>query len=259
MSREQDTIPPIWPSFVINLAANTVRMDNVRGQFEAQGIEFERIEAVNGNALSVAEMRAAYDADANRRHARRDLVPAEIGCYLSHIEAWRRIATAAAPGGFVFEDDLDASPDLRRVMAALCDDGGSDWDVAKLFSYHPEASVIAERELAPGIQLAVPYRVPTCCLGYALTRAAATRLLDRSVPFFRPVDDDHKYFWENGLRFALTRPIPLQMGDQQTVTGTISQFRRNARGGGISRIWRNLRVQAAYHIALRWHRLRGVR
>ena len=31
-----------WPKYVINLAANSVRIDNVRHQRDAQGVQFER-------------------------------------------------------------------------------------------------------------------------------------------------------------------------------------------------------------------------
>ncbi len=38
----------MWPSYVINLAENIIRMDNSVRQLNAQRIPFERIEAING-------------------------------------------------------------------------------------------------------------------------------------------------------------------------------------------------------------------
>jgi glycosyl transferase family 25 len=245
---------PPWPSYVINLAANTVRMENARAQFEAQGLAFERIEAVNGWQLPEAEIARVYDARANAAKARHDLVPAEIGCYLSHIDAWRAIAEGEAEGGFIFEDDFEAEDTLAEVLAALTKDGGSDWDMVKLFTFDPEARLVSDRQLTPNIRLAVPYRVPTCLIGYGLTRAAARRLVAGALPFFRPVDEDQKYFWETGLRVALTLPAPIKVGDQQAVTGTIGKARRDASGGGLKRLWRGVRTQLAYQAALRWHR-----
>lgn len=249
----------IWPSYVINLADNTARMDNARAQLEAQGIAFTRVEAVNGWTLPEAEIARVYDAKANAARARHDLVPAEIGCYLSHIKAWRAIAEGEAPGGYIFEDDFDADETLFSGLTALSRDGGSDWDMVKLFTFQPEAKLVSERPLSPNLRLVVPFRVPTCLIGYGLTKAAAQTLLAQAVPFFRPVDEDQKYYWETGLRVALTLPAPIKVGDQQAVTGTIGKARRDAAQGGLKRLWRGLRTQIAYQVALRWHRARGAR
>lgn len=247
----------IWPSYVINLADNTVRMDNARAQLDAAGLPFHRIDAVNGWQLPEAEIARVYDIHANAARARHDLVPAEIGCYLSHIDAWRAIADGDAPGGFIFEDDFDADDTLGATLHALSDDGGSDWDMVKLFTFDASAKTVTDRELTPDIRLVTPFRVPTCLIGYGLTRDAARHLADRAVPFFRPVDEDQKYVWETGLRVALTLPAPIKVGDQQAVTGTIGTARRDAAKGGLARLWRGLRTQIAYQAALRWHRFRG--
>lgn len=234
-------------------------MDNARRQLAGQGLPFHRVDGVNGWKLPVTEIARVYDANANRARARHDLVPAEIGCYLSHIDAWRAIAEGETAGGFIFEDDFEADDSLADVLRALSDDGGSDWDMVKLFTFDEEAKLVAERELSSGLRLVVPFRVPTCLIGYGLTRNAARRLVERAVPFFRPVDEDMKYFWETGLRVALILPAPIKVGDQQTVTGTIGTARRDAAESGLARLWRGLRTQVAYQAALRWHRFRGVK
>ncbi|MEJ6390422.1 glycosyltransferase family 25 protein [Gymnodinialimonas ulvae] len=249
----------MWPIHVINLAENTVRLDNVRRQLDAQGLAFERIDAVNGWALSEQDITQVYDAKRNRRYARHDLVPAEIGCYLSHIDAWKRIAEGDGAGGFIFEDDFETDDTLAEVLAALAGDGGTDWDMVKLFTFDPDAALVAERELPGALRLVVPYRVPTCLIGYGLTRDAARKLVDRAVPFFRPVDEDQKYFWETGLRVALALPAPIKVGDQQTTTGTIGDARRAASKGGLWRAWRGLRTQLTYQLKLRWYRWKGIR
>ena len=249
----------IWPIQVINLADNHARLENVRQQMDAQGLIFERLDAVNGWALPEDEIARVYDQNGNRTRARHDLVPAEIGCYLSHIGAWRRIAEGEAEGGFIFEDDFEADDTLRDVLSAITGDNGADWDMVKLFTFDTEAKCVAERDLRSGLRLVVPYRVPTCLIGYGLTRDAARRLLDRAIPFCRPVDEDQKYFWETGLRVALVLPTPIKVGDQQTSTGTIGDARRAATQGGVARLWRGLRTQVGYQIKLRWHRWRGAR
>lgn len=254
----------MWPAYVINLAANTPRLAAVRQILDRQGIAFTRIEAVNGWALTPPEIARVYDAARNARDGRQPLVPAEIGCYLSHIAAWDRIATGPAPGGFVFEDDFDATPDLARVLAALSVDTVGDWDMVKLFTLDPAAPVGMVRELArdlagdllPGVRIGIPYRVPTCLIGYGLTRAAAAGLLARALPFFRPVDEDQKFVWDTGLRVALVQPAPVVLGDQQTVTGTVGRARRAGRRRGLGQLLHQLRYAWRYRTALARHRRR---
>jgi len=247
----------MWPTYLINLAENTGRYARSKTQFDAQGISFQRINAINGWKLNKHEIAHVYDAKVNARYGKLPLAAPEIGCYLSHIEAWRIIARGDAPGGFVFEDDFDADDTLASCLHKLSGDSG--WDTIKLFSLDPDAPMRNRRDLGDGIAVGTPYRVPTCAIGYGLTRSAAQRLADRSIPFFRPVDEDQKYFWETDLRVALVTPQPIRVGDQRTATGTVGQARRatvpNRRG--LARAMHNLRYQAGYAIRLHYHRWKG--
>lgn len=244
----------IWPSYVINLADNTARMDNARAQLEAQGIAFTRVEAVWGADLTPEQVAEVYDEKANRRRAKQDLVAGELGCYLSHIKAWRQIVASDAPGGFVLEDDFKVESDLADVLRALSSAETPSWDVAKLFCLNPEPNLISRDPLTSGYSIGTPYRVPSTTLGYGITRASAEALLSKSIPFFRPIDEDHKFFWEHGQRIALVQPNPLTVGEQETVLGTIGDSRRSRRRGGA---FRKARYQLAYQIQLRWHRMKG--
>ena len=244
----------MWPVYVINLVDNKARLAAVKRILDAQGIAFRRIEAVNGWTLSDAEIARVYDAARNARNGRQPLVRAEIGCYLSHIIAWELIAAGEAPGGVVFEDDFDATPSLTVVLAALSADSLNDWDIVKLFSLEPNVPMGGARELLPDVKIGIPYRVPTCLLGYAVTRAGAALLVAQARPFFRPVDEDMKFLWETALRVALVQPPPVLLGDQQSITGTVGRARRNARRWGIRQALHN----ALYALRYRWalHRFR---
>lgn len=249
----------MWPSLVINLAANAARMQNSASALGALGIPFDRIDAIDGRKLSDAEVASVYDAAANRRRARHPLVRPEIGCYLSHIAAWQRIADGDARGGFIFEDDFAADSELPAVLAHLTADDHGDWDMVKLFTLDARPRVLRRRALGPKHELVVPYRVPTCLIGYALTRDAAQRLVRRARPFFRPVDEDQKFFWETGLRVGLVLPPPIRVGDQQAVTGTIGTARREATDprGALRRALHGAAYQLSYRALLHWHRAFG--
>lgn len=248
----------MWLSYLINLKANTGRLENCAAQFEAAGLPWRRVEGVNGWALSDAEVAAVYDEDANRRRAKHPLVKPEIGCYLSHVEAWRQIADGAEDGGFIFEDDFRADGTLGTVLRLLSSQA-PDWDMVKLFSFDSTPKMVSERDLGEGIKIGVPYRVPTCLIGYGLTKAAAQRLVAGAVPFFRPVDEDMKFYWERNLKVALVLPPPIVVGDQAAETGTIGDARRADAAGrkdaGRQRPLHKLLYQIDYTTRLHYHRL----
>jgi glycosyl transferase family 25 len=248
----------MWPVYVINMAANTTRMARAASELEHLGIPFTRFEAVDGRALLQDALEQAYDPDANLRRARHPLVGPEIGCYLSHVALWNQIAAGEAAGGIILEDDFTAADDFAVVLSAIANDAGN-WELAKLFSARVGQKVLDCRPLVAGREIGVPYKVPNTTLGYAIRRDAAARLAACALPISRPIDEDHKHFWELGLRVAMVTPSPLAWGEQCAETGTITAARhrtkkQNARAA-LLHAWHSFRYRVSYTSKLHWHRI----
>lgn len=252
------TGPMSWPVHVINMASNPTRMAQAAGELARAGVPFTRFEAVNGRALPPEELARVYDPQANARRARHPLIGPEIGCYLSHVALWRQIAAGDAAGGVILEDDFACAPDLAAVLDAVAGDSG-DWEIVKLFSARRGQKLLELRPLVPGRQIGVPYKVPNTMLGYAIRREAAARLAAAALPVSRPIDEDHKHFWELGLRVALVVPSPLSFGALSTEAGTITAARRRLPrlplAAALRQAWRTLRFRLNYLVGLHWHRL----
>jgi len=247
-----------WPVFVINMADNTTRMACATSELKRLGIPFSRFEAVNGRSLSPDTLEQVYDPDANLRRARHPLVGPEIGVYLSHVALWNKIAAGEESGGIILEDDFATEDDFAAVLAAISDDAGS-WEIAKLFSARVDQKLLDCRPLVTGREIGVPYKVPNTTLGYAIRRDTAARLAACALPISRPIDEDHKHFWELGLRVAMVTPSPLAWGEQCAETGTITAARyrtkkQNARAA-VLHTWRSLRCRISYTSKLHWHRI----
>ncbi len=123
----------MWHSYLINLDKNKARLENSARQLDAENIAFTRIDAVNGWAMDEKQIENVYDARAARQRYKYQLIKPEIGCYLSHMEAWRIIAESGENGGFVFEDDFEIVSPLSPILEQLSD-ADQDWDIVKLFS-----------------------------------------------------------------------------------------------------------------------------
>jgi glycosyl transferase family 25 len=217
-----------WPCYIINLKENQQRLRNCEKQFLDLGLDFQIIDAVNGRNLSQEEIDTVYDSKKNKLHYKASLVASEIGCYLSHYKAWKEIANGPKEGGFVFEDDFKAADDLVNVIKALSEDSMDDWDMVKLFSLDKNPKILSSRIIAKDLKIVQPYKIPTCLIGYALTKKGARKLISRHSRIFRPVDEDLKYFWETGLRVSLIVPSPVSIGDQTVSVSTIGNDRKLA-------------------------------
>lgn len=250
---------PYWAVYVINMDANVTRLECVAGELARAGVDWERLAAVDGRALAPDELSRVYDAAANRRLARHDLVPPEIGCYLSHIRAAERLLASDAGAAVVLEDDMRVTGDLAGLLAALKDDAAARpgaWDMVKLFSFKP-LRMDRTHDIGQGFTLGRPDRVPSTTLGYVLTRDGARKILARVPPIFRPVDEDHKHFWEFGLKVATVAPQVIAIGQQDSSEGTVGDSRKRMAGRDpvLRRVWRNLRYRVNYRLHLA--RLRG--
>lgn len=247
-----------WPVYLINLEKDRTRLEAATAELARAGVRWTRVPAINGRALPAERIAKVYDARTNRARARHPLTPPEIGCYLSHISAWRALVSSDAPGALILEDDFRISGDFAGTLRALSRDTGP-WDMVKLFTFRPEARRMNPRRIGPGLEIAVPYKVPSTMLGYALRREAAVRLLRRTPPFFRPVDEDIKFFWERDLSIALMSPQPIEIGLQDSSEGSVGDSRRSVNKkdprSGPERLLAGLRYQLGYSIGLHWRRL----
>lgn len=244
----------MWHSYLINLDKNQARLDNSKRQFAKENIAFSRIEAVNGWEMSDEDIKQVYDARTANLRYKYPLIKPEIGCYLSHIEAWRQIAESGEEGGFVFEDDFKVIAPLAPVLEALTE-SAENWGITKMFSIKKHPKILHWKPLTNYNDLAVPFQVPTCLLAYAIRAETAQKLVKSSIPFFRPVDEDHKFFWEKDLKVSLVHPSPVEVGDQQTETGTIGGARRS--DVRKAPLFRRLSYQMKYKAALYYHRITG--
>jgi glycosyl transferase family 25 len=120
-------------AYLINLDRSADRLAHMHEEFSRAGVDFERIAAVDGAALNPSEMKEFRQA---RSAARPEgWLLGEVGCFLSHMDAWRRIASSAGDEwAAVFEDDIRVSPDLGSLLAST---GWlpADADIVRLEAY----------------------------------------------------------------------------------------------------------------------------
>ena len=248
----------IWPIYVISLPKEMGRRANCVAALEALDLPFSFFDAIDGSALTDADIVGFYDPEKNQRLFKRPLSAPEIGCYMSHHALWKRIGAGDAPGAVVIEDDFDADaalPGLLREISRL--DLGN-----RLVKLHSERSMSGRSlvDLADGYQLIDTYSVPGQTLGYVISRETAANLAERVLPFGRPVDMDLKHWWELDISILMVRPPVLHITPGQA-RSAIESSRQASKPSGESgmalRLVRNLRYQLPYRFGLFKARLRS--
>lgn len=195
---------PAFNIRVINLARSPQRWGRISASLQALGLSFERLEAVDGAALSDAQVEACYDAQANRQRYFMPLRRTEVACFLSHRKAWASVQ-AAAPL-VVLEDDVEfvAPPQaVLSVLAAYLQQAGPC--MVKLYSKRAvRGQVLAT--WPGGYQLIRPSLAPLGAQAQALNHAAAQRLLAVTERFWEPVDVALQRRWDTGVDMLVLAP-----------------------------------------------------
>ena len=223
------------PTYVINMDRSQDRWENAARQLNNLAIPHVRLPAVDGNDLTGDALKAITGRKLVLWRWLRDLSAAEIGCYMSHRTAWERIANSGHPGGFVFEDDFVASPDLFAVMTALTRLNFAELPViVKLYvperngpGWHRGWSAM-QRPLTDQHRLALARRVQWGTLGYYISATGAGKLVGKTRRFNRPVDDAIRRVWETGVTVLTVLPAPMGHADFPSSIGPGREIARSA-------------------------------
>jgi glycosyl transferase family 25 len=197
-------------AYLINLDAATDRRAFMEKALAATRFTVTRIPAVDGRTLS--EPIPDYDeAKYHRRHGR-TTKPGEIGCYLSHVEAWRTFLATGDAHGLICEDDLVLGPDLERVVG-LALSHASCWNLLRL-------SALGEGHPAPVLRLDDQYSLAVN-LGrlkgtgaYLIDRRGAAALVAGMLPMWLPFDHALDREWAFGLSALRVFPWPCSQTDK---------------------------------------------
>ncbi|WP_190286180.1 MULTISPECIES: glycosyltransferase family 25 protein [Pantoea] len=99
--------------FVINLARSPERRASMEQQLSRLNLEYEIVEAVDGSQLSYTDIMK------ETRPLNYALSCGEVGCALSHINIYRRIASEGIPMALILEDDALIDCKTVDVMSEI--------------------------------------------------------------------------------------------------------------------------------------------
>ena len=193
--------------FVINLLRSPDRRRVIGGRLGELGLDHEFFPAADGAALTEADL-VNYDRKARLEAFGCDLLPNELGCYLSHYRIYQKIIAENIPRALVLEDDIEIADGLPAILEALAD-APADWELVRLSGLRArKGRKIAE--ITPGYSVVRLLNVACGTQAYLLNRQGAEKLAAYGKKIVRQVDVMLDRYWDNGLRIMAVQPYPVQ-------------------------------------------------
>jgi glycosyl transferase family 25 len=201
---------------VISLKDSQERQAKVSAEMAKTPFAWGFLEAVDGRVLDLSTV--AYDGPKVKRMLGFELTPKEIGCYLSHMAAWRSCVAVQQPT-LIFEDDFVIEPHFVAVVNTLVQ-SYSTWDIVRMQALCE--STFEEVEKFENFSLVHNDSDPLGATAYLIHPVSAQRLLDASSEIFEPLDHYIEHHQKHGLRMLAVKPYPVTVADPTRQTSTIT-------------------------------------
>jgi GR25 family glycosyltransferase involved in LPS biosynthesis len=210
-------------AFILHVERAISRAANAQSLKSRLPIESEMIAAIDGTRLSSSEVDQAYARSRFRPRYPFALTAAEVGVFLSHRAAWRRIVDEKLDFAAIFEDDAQVDTGAFAALIEFVTAERAAWDYVLM----PAAPIRNGAEVVRrgGLVLMRPHAPPLRAIGQIVSRAAAERLLDCTLPFDRPVDTFLQMTWITGQPVLVISPSPVR--DVSLETGGTTVQRRS--------------------------------
>ncbi len=191
---------------MINLLRSPDRRRVIAARLGELGLDHEFFLAADGAALTEADL-VNYDRKARLEAFGCDLLPNELGCYLSHYRIYQKIIAENIPQALILEDDVEISDDLPAILEALAHTP-ADWELVRLSGLRArKGRKIAD--IAPGYRVVRLLDVASGAQAYLLNRQGAEKLAAYGKKIIRQVDVMLDRYWDNGLRIMAVQPYPV--------------------------------------------------
>jgi GR25 family glycosyltransferase involved in LPS biosynthesis len=207
--------------FVIHLLRATQRRANVDRLLAASPVPTEVFAAVDGRAISEAEVAKVYSTAPlmTPRYPFR-IGRGEIACFLSHRTIWQRMQDEGIAQALILEDDVALDDGFARAFSVAARFAGTEGFVQ--FQTRPvkgPSRMVAEEH---GLRIVAPKIVPRRTSAQLVGINAARRLLAATECFDRPIDGVLQLRWETQQPIHCVEPSAVHDLTEE-VGGTTAQ------------------------------------
>ena len=201
---------------VISLKESDQRRARVEAELRDTGLRWRFLDAVDGSALHLPSV--SFDALRVKRLLGFELTPKEVGCYLSHLNAWRACIHQQCPT-LIFEDDFVVKPHLTSVLKELVEIK-ERWQIVRLQALCESSSQLISQH--DGWQLVSNSSDPLGATAYLIHPVSANALLTHGGDIYEPLDHYLEHREKHGLNVLAVKPYPVEVFDRTRASSTIT-------------------------------------
>jgi len=239
-----------YRTYVINLANAPERMAYIKGQLDLLDIPHERIDAVFGDDLQ--EPVDGYDEKKFHRFFGKRTNKRVIGCYFSHLNAFRAFLETDSAYALILEDDATLPPDFKAIIDASMG-FAEHWDLLRLSSFR-EGSFLVFGPLPGNREIGYNTSIVKNTAAYLINRKAAECCVEKMLPMFLPYDIALDREWRYGFKAACVNPFPVTQRkeiESQIPRGTkIRKYRTFAKAYNMYNRIQRSRMRKRYYQSL---------
>jgi glycosyl transferase family 25 len=173
--------------YIINLDTRKDRFDitnNLLNQYDFKNII--RFSAVKGKNISVNELNKIVEPSAmksilkNYRNEHHELSYGAVGCYLSHINIWKKLEKDDLDYIIIFEDDALPTFNFMELQQIISNDVPNDWDIIFFGGIYNDYNIINDKI----VKLKRFYETHA----YIINKKGALKLLSNAFPIKKQLD-----------------------------------------------------------------------
>lgn len=192
------------PVYIINLKRSTERYKAVSTYAKAVGLNYQRVEAVEGKSIDISQCQLVDEERFKRCHGK-NILPGEVGCYLSHLNTLEIIANSEHLYGVIVEDDVAFPADFSKIVQEMTRFKG--WDIIK-FANHRHTAFHKYIDVFGDVSIGRFLHGPLgSSAAYIVTREGAAKLLKKLSPMYLPYDVALERGWTGFDVFSTNRNL----------------------------------------------------
>lgn len=211
-------------------------------KLERLQVPYEFFDAVDGRAQQ-HPLFSRYNEQLALRHYGFEMAPGELGCYASHFLLWQGCAESGQPI-LVLEDDIEFAPHFKQAYEFAVQ-RIDKYGLLRFSGHKPRKYAVCERK--DDLDIVRFKRGPHGTSSYAISPAAAKKLIRTAEIWFEPVDVHLDRFWTHGVGSFGILPFPvthlaMSAADSEIWEGT----RRGSRSAEFRRQTRFIRMRETF-------------
>lgn len=218
---------------VIHLRRATSRLKPATDLRDQCGVPCEILDAADGGQMDAAEIASVYQQALIKPHYPFELGVGEVGCFVSHRNAWQTLLETEADAALILEDDMQITDGFQDAMA-LAQRNIVTMGYVQFQTRDGFGDVLDTEGLA---KLYLPAVTPLRTSGQLVSRQAAEHLLLLTQRFDRPVDTFLQMHWHTGIHAAVITPAGLKIfltAQEGARSAKVNLLPKSCRANGIA-------------------------